>query len=216
MTGLELYHAIFRRVSPHFRRKRIRIFLETIQPRKGDAILDVGGYPGNWTGVPLDAAITTLNLEVSAGWDRIDPRCKPVVGDATKLQYADSSFEIVFSNSVIEHVGSWERQQQFAKEVRRVGRKLWIQTPARIFPIEPHYLAPFIHWFPRSLQRRLIRNFTVLGWLRRPNAQQVEALVEEIRLLSKRELQRLFPDCVILVECSLGLPKSYIAVRKSV
>jgi hypothetical protein len=214
MTGIELYHAIFRRVSPHFRRKRIRTFLNTLQPRPDDKILDVGGYPFNWVGVPLDAEITTLNLEVSPGSDKIDLRCKPVAGDATNLQYANGSFDIVFSNSVIEHVGSWERQQRFAKEARRVGRKLWIQTPARTFPIEPHYLTPFIHWLPRTIQRRLIRNFTVFGWLRRPNPEQVKASLDEIRLLSKRELRSLFPDCTIMVERWLGLPKSYVAVRK--
>ena len=109
------------------------------------------------------------------------------------LPYADGTFDIAFSNSVIEHVGTWKRQQQFATEARRVARKLWIQTPARIFPLEPT-LAPFIHWLPRSIRKRMVRNFTVFGWLDRPNPEQVEALLNEIRLLSKAEMQSLFPD----------------------
>jgi ubiquinone/menaquinone biosynthesis C-methylase UbiE len=214
MTGIELYHAIFRRISPHFRRKRIRSFLKAIRPGPDQKILDVGGYPGNWREVPIEAEIVTLNLKVVPGSEEIDRRCKPVVGDATDLPYADGSFDVVFSNSVIEHLGTWPRQQRFAIEARRVGRKLWIQTPARIFPVEPHYLAPFIHWLPRRIRRRLIRNFTLFGWLHRPTDEQIESLLDEIRLLSKRELQALFPDCAIIVEGWFGFPKSYIAMRK--
>jgi hypothetical protein len=209
MTGSELYHAIFRRVSPHFRQRRIRLFVDKVQPGDGDRLLDVGGYPGNWKDVPINAKIVTLNLEAVPGTEQIES----VVGDATDLPYADGAFDIVFSNSVIEHVGTWRRQQEFAMEARRVGRKLWIQTPARVFPIEPHYIAPFIHWLPFKLRRRLIRNFTVYGWLHRPNQEQIEALLNEIRLLSKQELQALFPDCTILVERWLGFPKSYVALR---
>jgi len=213
MTGVERYHAFFRRISPHFRRKRIATFLHEIRPNDGDRILDIGGYPRNWQDVPIEAEIVTLNLEVAPGSEHLDRRCKPVAGDATDLPYADGSFEVVFSNSVIEHVGTWERQQQFAREARRVGRKLWVQTPARIFPVEPHYLAPFIHWLPRAIRKRLIRNFTIFGWLHRPGEQQVETMLNEIRLLSKQELQLLFPDCTIVVERWLGLTKSYVAVR---
>jgi hypothetical protein len=55
---------------------------------------------------------------------------------------SDQEYDIAFSNSVIEHVGDWERQAAFASEIRRVGKNLWIQTPAKECPIEPHYLAP--------------------------------------------------------------------------
>jgi ubiquinone/menaquinone biosynthesis C-methylase UbiE len=213
MTGVERYHAVFRRISPYFRRKRIAAFLAEVHPNKGDKILDVGGYPGNWQAVPVEAEIVTLNLQVVPGSELMDRRCKPVAGDATNLPFADGTFDVAFSNSVIEHVGTWERQQQFAREARRVARKLWIQTPARIFPIEPHYLAPFIHWLPRSIRKRLVRNFTVFGWLNRPNREQIDGLLDEIRLLSKKEMQSLFPDCTIIVERWLGFPKSYVAVR---
>ena len=188
-------------------------FLAELRPTEGEKILDIGGYPGNWQAFPIAADIVTLNLEVPPDADSVDHRCKPVAGDATNLVYADSSFDIAFSNSVIEHVGTWERQQQFAKEARRVAPKLWIQTPARIFPIEPHYLAPFVHWLPRSIRKKLIRNFTVFGWLHRPDQQRVEALLDEIRLLTKEEMRLLFPDCKIIVERWMGLPKSYVAMR---
>ena len=94
-----------------------------------------------------------------------------------------------------------------------MGRKLWIQTPAREFFIEPHYLAPFVHWLPIACQRRLIRNFTLRGWLERPSQQTVEAMLADLRLLRRSEFAILFPECHLRVERFLGLPKSYIAVR---
>jgi hypothetical protein len=127
----------------------------------------------------------------------------------------DFDYDIVFSNSVIEHVGSWEDQQAFAREVRRVGKKVWVQTPAMECPIEPHYLAPFMHWLPKYIQRRLIRWCSVYGLVQRPSQKEVKQMVDSIRLISKAEMNELFPDCEILIERMFCIfPKSYIAVRK--
>ena len=128
---------------------------------------------------------------------------------------SDKSYDIGFSNSVIEHVGSWERQQQFASEIRRVARSLWVQTPAYECPIEPHYLTPFIHYFPRSFQKKILRWCTLWGWLEHPTREQIDSMVETTRLLCKSEMQQLFPDCEIITERMLWIiPKSYIAIRR--
>jgi Methyltransferase domain len=129
------------------------------------------------------------------------------------LPFADRAFDVVFSNSVIEHVSTWERQMQFAAGARRVGRKLWVQTPAYEFFIEPHLMTPFIHWLPVRWQRRLLRNFTPWGWLTRPPTPTVDAFIAEVRLLTRSEMRKLFPECEILEEKFLGMTKSYIAVR---
>ncbi len=139
----------------------------------------------------------------------------PVEGDGCALPFADMSFDIVLSNSAIEHVGTWERQQAFAAEVRRVGRRVWVQTPAREFFIEPHLLAPFIHWLSHTWQRRLMRNFTLRGWIDRPDRAAVDSFLAEVRLLTLSEMQVLFPDCTILRERFLGLTKSYVAIRST-
>ena len=119
----------------------------------------------------------------------------------------------MFSNSVIEHVGTFARQKSFANESRRVGKALWIQTPARSFFIEPHFLTPFIHFFPQPVQSRLVRNFTLWGVLARPTREEAKQFLSEIRLLSKSEIELLFPDCDIVRERVVGLTKSFIAVR---
>ena len=99
---------------------------------------------------------------------------------------------------------------------RRRRMRLWIQTPARGFFIEPHHLTPCIHWLPRPWQRRLIRNFTLRGWIDRPGPAEIEVFLDEVRLLTLAEMQMLFPDCTILRERFCGMTKSYIAVRSTV
>ena len=159
--------------------------------------------------------VTLVNLRFPDPAIFTDGRFTAVHADATCLPFADASYDIAFSNSVIEHVTTWERQQAFASEVRRVAPKLWIQTPARCFPIEPHLLAPFFQYWPRQLQIRAARYFTVWGLLTRPTRAQAEEMILEIRLLTYREMKQLFPDCTILKERFLGFTKSYVAVRGS-
>ena len=211
---LELIHRIYALISPQFRRRRQRWFQRTCPLDPADRILDVGGYPWFWRESALRNPITLLNLAFPAGLAESSPDYAMVVGDGCALPYADNSFDLVFSNSVIEHVGSWSRQQAFASEVRRVGGRLWVQTPAYGFFIEPHLIAPFVHWLPTHWQSRLLRNFTPWGWLTRPTPEKVAEFLAEVRLLKRAEMQILFPDCEIMVERFLGLPKSYIAVRR--
>jgi hypothetical protein len=154
-----------------------------------------------------------LNLVKQKIPESASDRIKSVAGSGLELKYPDQHFDLLFSNSVIEHVGTWENQQAFASEARRVGKQLWIQTPAQEFFLEPHYMTPFIHWFPIFIRRKLIKNFTLWGLTNRPTDNQVEHSIDELRLLKREEMVALFPDCLILEEKFIGLSKSYIAIR---
>ena len=192
----------------------MRYFLLRMRPTAETRILDVGGYPGNWDDPKVDADITLLNIHpIDLSSRPSNYRMNAVVGDGCHLPYEDGAFDIVFSNSVIEHVGGWDRQMAFAAEMMRVGRALWIQTPARSFFVEPHLLTPFIHYFPRSIQRRLLRRFTIWGMITKPTPEQVETFLNEVRLLTEDEMNELFPDCQVLHERIAGLTKSFIAIR---
>jgi hypothetical protein len=207
-------HTIYRAVSPLFRKRRMGLFHSAFRPTPATTVLDVGGYPGNWTSVVIRPQVTVLNVHpIDYGSNPADPPIRTVVGDGCQLDFADQAFDIVFSNSVIEHLGTFEKQMSFANECRRVGKRVWVQSPARSFFIEPHFLTPLIHFLPRRAQRKLVRNFTVWGLITRPTAQQVRDFLAEIRLLNHREMQELFPDCVIIPEKFIGFTKSYIAIR---
>lgn len=177
-------------------------------------MLDVGGYPWTWTHAEGCWPVTCLNIDTADTSLGRRGRFECVRGDGRDLPYPAGAFDVVYSNSVIEHVGSWEDQRRFAAEIRRVGRRVWVQTPNRRFPVEPHLVAPFVHFLPRRLQHVLARWATPWGWENRPTAEQAREFVDSIRLLTFREMQGLFPDCTILRERFLGMTKSFIAVRK--
>lgn len=207
-------HAVYDVFLRRFRRARMRAFVAAFRPGPTTTIVDVGGTPYNWRLVGTPGHVTLVNLELPReGVDGLPPNLVCVVGSGTRLEFETGSFDVAFSNSVIEHLGSLPAQQAFAAELSRVGRGLWVQTPARGFPVEPHLLGLFIHWLPRRWQRRLVRWTTGWGWLVRPSPARVEAMLDELRLLDEGEMRRLFPDCEIRRERFLGLTKAYVAVR---
>ncbi|HEV2437899.1 MAG TPA: methyltransferase domain-containing protein [Verrucomicrobiae bacterium] len=193
----------------------MRKFFHLLQPAQQTNNIDVGGLPRLWVDAPVAAQTTIVNLEPLPAHEAyfLTSNQKFVQGNGTRLAGKDKSFDIGFSNSVIEHLGTRENQIAFAGECRRVGKAYWIQTPAREFPIEPHFLTLFLHWLLKSPQKRLLRWFSLWGWLSRPQPGAVAAAVAEVRLRTLKELKCLFPDGEILVERWLGLPKSYIACR---
>lgn len=171
-------------------------------------VLDVGGDPFNWSLLSERPRLTIVNL-YSPG-DRSEADW--VVGDGRKLPFKDQAFDVVYSNSVIEHLGAFADQQTFAGEIVRVGCKYYVQTPNRWFPVEPHYITPLIHFLPKSWQKRLLRNFTLFGIIARPTHQECEQMVDEICLLDIRTMKQLFPEAAIIRERFLFFTKSLIAI----
>ena len=210
-------HRVYGVFLNHFRSRRMQAFFDEFDPQATTSIIDVGGTPFNWQLIGTSAQVTMVNLQLpSEGVDALPPNLESVVGDGTSLEYENDSYDVVFSNSVIEHVGNWEAQQAFADELRRVGRGLWVQTPARGFPVEPHLIALFIHWLPRHWERRLVRRFTGWGLITRPSPQRIDEVLDELVLLDGEQMRELFPDCEIRRERFLGMTKAYLAVRPSI
>jgi hypothetical protein len=199
-----------------FRRKRFKLFNALLSGLPLPVnVLDVGGEQRFWEMMGLagnnDIQITIVNL-FSQPTDY--PNLQAVVGDARDLKIFDNhQFEIVFSNSVIEHLGSFSDQARMAKEVNRLGKMHFIQTPNRFFPIEPHFLVPLFQFFPLEFQIALLRRFQ-LGWYKRiPDSDKARELIISHRLLSHNELSALFPNSSIYREKILGLTKSFIVLR---
>ncbi len=203
-------------ISRRMRAKRFAKFVELTRPLPRPLrILDVGGTVPfwemhGWAGLP-DVHITTVNLTAGqSGYENIE--C--VKGDATNLnQYADGDFDVAFSNSVIEHLFTFESQRAMASEMSRVARMYWVQTPNYWFPMEPHFCFPGWQWLPEPVRVALLRRrgFGFRG--RCPDLEAARECVREVRLMTRRELRRLFPDSVIMPERLFGLVKSWIAIR---
>lgn len=202
-------------LATKMRRRRFSFFLSQLNEVKHPLrILDVGGTSEFWQLMGLhhldDVTITLFNLQAQtvsgAGFES-------VAGDARDLsRYPDKSFDVAFSNSVIEHLGpAFSDQRQMAREVQRVAQRYFVQTPNRYFPLEPHFLVPWFQFFPVSLRTWMVSSFDV-GWYERiRNKAAARREVESVCLLSEKQFRTLFPKARIYKEKLLGLTKSFIA-----
>ena len=145
--------------------------------------------------------------------DDIPVKC--IQGDACDMiDHADFSFDLVHSNSVIEHVGRWSDMRRFAREVRRLAPAYYVQTPYFWFPIDPHYYRmPFFHWMPESVRLKAHRRVK-LGWPSpEPEIDDAMRLVTSSNMLDGAQFRTLFPDARHSFERLALLPKSMIAIR---
>jgi SAM-dependent methyltransferase len=175
------------------RRQRHERFFELTGLPPGGRVLDVGCGRLGLRALEPELDITGLDIAPDQGYPGPFVQVDPAEG----LPFAEDQFDLVYCNSVIEHVPP-ERREAFAAELRRVGRGWYVQTPARSFPIEPHALLPFAHWLPVPLRRRYWRLGAAGEW-------------EEIELLRRRELEALFGPA--LPERLGPLVKSWVCVR---
>ncbi len=198
--------------ATRMRRARFSLFLDLLGRLPGHVeILDIGGTQEFWNlmlpGNPGDIRVTLLNLDHQQVTSRYFVSAS---GDARAMpQFADRSFDVVFSNSVIEHVGSFREQSRMAAEIRRVGKRYFVQTPNKRFPLEPHFLFPWFQYLPAAVRAGMVQRFDV-GWYRRiPDAAAARAEVDSIQLLTQRRFVSLFPGARLHVERFAGLAKSF-------
>jgi hypothetical protein len=169
------------------------------------SIIDLGGTPAIWASVSPHLDLTILNLPGGIQRASSHHKIRYVEGDACQVQeFQERTFDSVFSNSVIEHVGPAHKQAAFAAEARRLGKSYWVQTPSKWFPVEAHCGMPFWWFYPAQLRRYFIQRW-------RKKLPAWTHMVEETTVLDKTTMQQLFPEATILTEKSLGIPKSYIA-----
>lgn len=210
-------------LSDRFRKARdrsLRDLIGQISARGTEVrILDMGGTVDYWRRVGFAflrsklCHVTIVNIhEVELGVDAEDDLMCLSVGDATNLhQYEDGSFDLTHSNSVIEHLGSWDAMRRFAAEAQRLGRVYYLQTPNFWFPIDPHYYTfPLFHWLPRPMRAALFRRFAIAQAGRMPTWDAAFAATDASRLLVRPQLRSLFPDAEISSERLFGLTKSLV------
>lgn len=209
-------HSVYRVFQVRFRPGRIRRLRERFplidDPKS--TILDVGGTVSWWADVkPKTKLITIVNVDNQTEQEALAAGAHFVRADGRDLPFGNLEFDLAHSNSVIEHVGELEDQRRFAAELVRCGKAVYVQTPNKWFPVEPHLIALFIHWFPFKIQRHLVRWFSVWGWVNKPDQKRVDSFLADTRLLSRRELVAMFPDCDLWEEKVLGLTKSFVFTR---
>ncbi len=210
---INLFYRLLHPFSAYTRERRMQLFKKWLNARSGEClrVLDLGGGPELWDFVeqPLDITILNLPGENTEQEPSKRHRFTYVEGDGCNVSaFDDQSFDLVFTNSVIEHVGDENKQEAFAREVRRLGRRYWVQTPSKYFPIEAHSGMLFWWFYPTSWRRTFIERW-------RKKLPAWTEYIEETRVLEIQRLKQLFPEATLKTEWILGLPKSYVLYTTS-
>ncbi len=195
---------VFYKLLRGIKEKRVKVFAEALRPVAGDWLLDIGAGGGDfWREFGAAAGLSPSSLRM-VGVD-LNPVADyavfrwRLVADGRRLPFKDGAFDIVFSNSVIEHVGDLEQQRKMAAEVQRVGRRYFVQVPAKYFPIEPHYFLPFLSYLPVRWRVAITRG--------------IFGVAEPIHLPTHKVVKLLFPDATIKREKMFGMTKAFLIVK---
>jgi SAM-dependent methyltransferase len=133
-------------------------FIEKYKPTSATKILDVGvidkeeNASDNYLekNYPFPENITALGIESLYNFHKRYPKVNTVAYGGGTFPFKDKIFDIVFSSAVIEHVGNYDLQVNFLREIYRCGSRAFLTTPNRFFPIEVHTLVPVLHWLPKK------------------------------------------------------------------
>ena len=181
-----------RRASAASRGHKLELFLELMRPTAATTVVDVGvsdgGYGADELGTanffealyPWPERITAVSTQYLAAFQQAFPKVTAVRADGRALPFADDSFDIGFSNAVVEHLPDLDSQRAFVGELCRVSGRVFLTTPNRRFPVDTHTLIPLAHWLPDERRDAVYR---ILG--------RSEGL--GLRLLTPVALLRLFP-----------------------
>ncbi len=198
------------------RQKRFALFvnlaLNVVAQTRPTRILDVGGTWEYWSQFdwPQLGRVEVGPLNVFPQ-DSVPPPFTALVGDGRNLsRFQDGEFDIVYSNSVLSLVGTLADQEQMARELRRVGKSYFVQTPNRRFVLDWRTLIPFFHLLPPALQAWCFQRFRVGAYPRFKNGAEALHQAKRIRDLTASELRVLFPGATIVRERVLGLTKSFL------
>ena len=199
-------------LSVKARERRWHVFSENF-PEVGEmTVLDLGGDVRAWRLAPVRPKhLVLLNIfeqEIEEDW------VTALVGDACEPPADLPAADLVYSNSVIEHVGGHYRRAQFAEVVRTRAERYWVQTPSRNFPIEPHFMMPLLQHLPRRAQTIAVTHWPVGNYAEVTDRSEALSRLLDIELLTADEMRFYFPDSELFREKFAGLTKSLTAIRR--
>ena len=205
-----------------FRSRRMRVFEDFVRQHceeklnRGEPIriLDMGGTYLFWSALDFkyqaQSEITLVNLSPLELPDNAPANVHSIQGDATNLPFIpERSYDVAFSNSCIEHVGQKPEWEKMAREMMRIGRCYFLQTPNRHFPIDPHGpFVPLLHLMPTEARIFILRHLKSLNLTSREQA--IRKIDNSAHMLTYRDLRSLFPKGTVLREKFMGLTKSFM------
>ena len=211
--------------SQKSRAKRAKIFNALFPDLANETVIDLGGGKGEHIAKVLpgyqNITIADFN-EMHLAMARENFGYKTMRLDGSQdLPFGDKAFDVVYCNSVIEHVTgpkdemvemtdtkrfadiSKAHQKKFASEIRRIGKGYFVQTPYKWFPVESHTITPsLVQLLPRKAQLQCYKMVPK------------KRTTPDFYLLTKKDMRELFPDADFVYEKSFGMLKSIIAVKR--
>lgn len=196
------------------RARRMSTLLERFPEFREMHVLDLGGNTRMWQAAGTRPAHVTLVDIGDWAMETPEPWMTLVKGDACRRGTIPGTFDLVFSNSLIEHVGGPRYRRDMAEVVHSAAPHHWVQTPYRYFPLEPHFVFPGFQFLPLRAQMAVFKHWGPVRpiWERTAADERVQTVVDH-DLLTTTEMRSLFPSSEIIRERAAGLTKSLIAVR---
>jgi hypothetical protein len=198
-------------LTHRFRQQRLEEFKRRFPDLADMRVLDLGGTAVSWGVLGLrPASVTVVNLDHD-GKGTNEPWMEIVHADACAGGFGQ--YDMVFSNSLMEHLGGHARRQQFANVVRESAPAWWVQTPYRYFPIEPHWVFPGFQFLPFRMRVLICQHWSMLHMPACKDAAEAADLVASTELISGTEMRTYFPNSEIWFERIAGIPKSLVAIK---
>jgi hypothetical protein len=207
-----LFVATDHSLAERLRRKRWSLFRQQFPDFLDMRVLDLGGTASWWRRAPeRPKSLTLINL---AEFDESSASITAIQGDACAADelLPGASFDLVFSNSLVEHLGGHAQRLKFAEVVHKMAPSYWVQTPYRYFPVEPHWVFPLFQFIPMAARVRIAPKWPV-GHTHRWDSSAARDEVMFTELLSATELRTYFPDGQLLWERLGGVPKSMMITK---
>lgn len=186
--------SIANKVSGQNRKNKFDRFMRMFNVTPKTTILDLGYTDIEYTphenylekNYPYTENITALGIVEPKQFSTRYPMIKTMVYDGKAFPFEDKSFDICWSNAVIEHVGYRDSQLLFLQEIKRVAKSAYVTTPNRLFPIEVHTKLPLLHLLPKRQFDSILRALGK-GW----------ATGTHMNLLFKKDIVSLLEDAEI-------------------
>lgn len=156
---------IANRISKFNRERKWKIFAKQFPFNNKTKVLDVGFNNIEYSEIdnylekvyPYPEKITALGIEATEIFKTKYPKVNAVIYDGNYFPFQDQAFDIVWSNAVLEHVGNRDKQILFLKEIKRVGKRAFITTPNKYFPVEIHTRTVLLHFLPQKIFYKYLR-----------------------------------------------------------
>ncbi|MCI0353065.1 MAG: class I SAM-dependent methyltransferase [Acidobacteriales bacterium] len=140
---------------------KVRSVLEDarVLPNRSVSLLDVGcshglmldalaPYAGHCVGIDMDLFVAATMSESGIALVR---------GDAERLPFSDSSFEVVLCNHVYEHTDDAKRLVDEIARILKPTGVCYFAGPNKFDVMEPHYRLPLLSWLPRPVANLYVR-----------------------------------------------------------